>query len=114
MTGCLATLGLIAIACWAAGSLVLRWTGILLAVTGLSAALTTSAGFATAVLGAALWLIGHALYRARHEHWRSPLARQITHGLSRRDRSAHEHPPVSTRERCRSATPSPRDTEPRS
>lgn len=91
MINALATLALIAIACWAAGSFVLRWTGILLTLTGLCAALTTPAGFTTALLGGILWLAGHALYRARHDEWRSPLPRRIAHRVVR---AAHDEAPV--------------------
>jgi hypothetical protein len=82
MTGLLSFLawgGLIGLACWLLGGVVLRVGGALLAYGGLvSTAATGSPGTAIATLaGGMAWLAGHWLYALRHHEYASPLARRV-------------------------------------
>lgn len=74
----LATGVLIALGLWLFGSIVLRASGVVLAVGGLVSTATTGspAMAAASVLGALAWLAGHWLFALRHHYFCSPLARR--------------------------------------
>jgi hypothetical protein len=67
-------LGLLAV--WVFGGLLLRLSGIVLALGGIGlVALSGNAnGLLVFLIGGALWLAGHWLYVLRHGEYKSPLA----------------------------------------
>jgi hypothetical protein len=74
---------------WLFGSLLARWTGVLLVAAG-SAGLATTGdanGLFLVVLGIALWLVGHCLYRMRRSVWKSALAERLCRAVLLRQRS---------------------------
>lgn len=75
----LATGVVIALGLWLLGSILLRASGVVLAVGGLvSTATTGSPGTAAAsILGVLAWLVGHWLFALRHHYFCSPLARRV-------------------------------------
>ena len=67
-------LGLVAV--WVVGGVLLRLSGIVLALGGIGlVALSGNAnGLLVFAIGGALWLAGHWLYALRHDEYKSPLA----------------------------------------
>lgn len=67
-------LGLVAV--WVFGGVLLRLSGIVLALGGIGlVALSGNAnGLLVFTIGGALWLAGHWLYALRHGQYKSPLA----------------------------------------
>jgi hypothetical protein len=75
----LATGVLIALGLWLFGSIVLRVSGLVLAVGGLLSTATTGslAMVLATILGALAWLAGHWLFAFRNHYFCSSLARRV-------------------------------------
>jgi hypothetical protein len=78
----LVDLGIVAIGlllAWVLGGLLLRLSGLTLALAGAAAlALWGNAnGILIFAIGAALWIAGHWHYALRHHEYKSPLARYV-------------------------------------
>jgi hypothetical protein len=72
----LAILALVLLVVWVLGGLLLRISGLVLALGGAGmVALSGNAnGLLVFAIGGALWLAGHWLYALRHGEYQSPLA----------------------------------------
>lgn len=64
---------------WLFGSLLARWTGVLLVIAGSVGIASTgdANGLPLVALGTLLWLAGHLLYRARRGIWKSLPAERV-------------------------------------